>query len=57
MTRKMKKLTFKNRKTGQKVTVRTNASNITASRDFRETYGKEWGLVMSQETYERGERR
>lgn len=49
----MKKLTFKNRRTGQKVTIRTNASNITAARDFRETYGKEWGLVMSQQTYER----
>ena len=53
----MKKLTFKNRQTGQKETVRTNASNITAARDFREAYGKEWGLVISQETYERGERR
>lgn len=50
----MKKLTFKNRQTGQKVTVRTNASNIAAAREFRETHGKEWGLVMSQQTYERG---
>lgn len=50
----MKKLTFKNRRTGQQVTVRTNASNIAAAREFRETYGKEWGLVMSQQTYEKG---
>ena len=53
----MKKLTFKNRRTGQVATIKTNASNITAARDFREAYGKEWDLVISQETYERGERR
>lgn len=50
----MKKLTFKNRRTGQVATIKTNASNITAAREFRETHGKEWGLVMSQQTYERG---
>lgn len=50
----MKKLTFKDRRTGQVSTIKTNPSNITAAREFRETYSKEWGLVMSQQTYERG---
>ena len=47
----MKKLTFQNKKTRQKVTIRCSSgiSNIQAARDFRDLHGKEWGLVMSEQ--------
>lgn len=49
----MKVLLFKNRETGESKTVGIdeNISNITAARTFRETHGKQWGLVESRQPY------
>ena len=51
----MKKLTFKNRQTGELQTIycTDKESNITVAREFRETHGKQWGLVQSTQTLRR----
>lgn len=51
----MKKLTFKDRKTGdiQVIYSTDKESNIKVAREFRETHGKHWGLVESIQTVRR----
>lgn len=49
----MKKLTFRNKRTRQKVTIRCSAgiSNIKATQDFRAQHGKEWALIESTQPW------
>ena len=51
----MKKLTFKNRKTGelQSIYCTDKESNIQVAREFRETHGKHWGLLESSQPVRR----
>ena len=47
----MKEMLFKDRATGavKRVACSENTSNIEATRKFRDTNGKSWGLVMSRQ--------
>lgn len=47
----MKKLTFKDRKTGETQVIYSTdtESNIKVAREFRETHGKHWGLLESSQ--------